>query len=299
MADTYATFGLGRSLHQVRYALNQRQHVGENMQAVLDWVKLDESRMEAAYGSPIKGLRILEIGPGQDSQRALYFGVHNNVVGLDLDVIPQGFDPVAYAQMVKNNGVGRLAKTVGRKLILGKAHREAWAEAIGVSKLNDPQIRHGDICRDIPEKEGFDMAMTWSVFEHLPDPKAALENLVASIKPGGIIYISLHLWTSNNGHHDIRSFTGNEDALPLWAHLRPDKQELVEPSSWLNEWRLGQYRNLFAEVTPGAQEFLEQYEHPEVYGPHLKGDLRDELSDFSDDELLTVNLVYLWKKPKE
>lgn len=94
----------------------------------------------------------------------------------------------------------------------------------------------------------------------------------------------------------MRSFTG-DDSLPLWGHLRPTQAHLIKPSAYLNEWRLEQWRELMDEKADGYEEVLEKFEHPEVLGPYLTGSLRDELADYSNDELLTVNAVYIGRKP--
>ena len=298
MADkSYANFGLTRSVQQARKALKDRKYADSNKEALLEWVQLDESRMEEAMGRPIRNMRILEVGPGQDMERALYFGRYNRVEGLDYDVIPRGFEPLNYVKMVKENGLGRLAKTVGRKVIMGNSSRDAWARAMGVSQLNYPSYMHGDICTDVPDPGGYDIVMTWSVFEHVADPRAALQNVIDSLKPGGVLYISLHLWTCNNGHHDMRSFTGSGDEIPLFAHLRPNTKHLLVDSCYLNEWRIPQWREIFNELAPGHTEYLEKYEHEDVYKPQLTPAMWDELSDYTEDELFTCNLVYRWKKP--
>lgn len=294
---SYASFGLGQSYRQLRFALQQRTSSRDGMAHLLGSVREAEQRMAMAYGRPIEGLEILEIGPGQGMMRAHYFGLKNNVTALDTDVIARGFDAPAYWQMFKKNGAGRALKSFGRELVIGRKDKAAWADVIQAEKLTMPDNLYGDICHDIPKENAFDVVMSWSVFEHIPDPQAALGNILRALRPGGIFYISLHLYTSNNGHHDIRAFTGNVDALPLWAHLRPTTRDLITPSSYLNEWRLAQYRALFATTVPGSDEILEQFEHPAVYGPQLEGALRAELADYTDDELLTVNVVYIGRKP--
>jgi SAM-dependent methyltransferase len=256
-----------------------------------------EQRMAAQLGQPIRGLRLLEIGPGQGMQRARYFGLSNEVVGLDLDVIPQGLDVPDYYRMLRRNGLGRLLKTVGRKLVVGQAQTRAWHQAIGVTRTTPPRMINGDICQRGPERAAFDVVMSWSVFEHLPDPRAALRNVIQALRPGGIFYLSLHLFTSHNGHHDIRAFTGREDDLPLWGHLRPARRHLLRPSAYLNEWRLSQWRQLFQSEAPGSREFLEPPAQSSPYAAQLHGDLRAELRDYSDEELLTVDAIYVWRRP--
>lgn len=297
--DSYADFGLRRSLKQVRHAWQNRGQSKQRMALLYQSLCKHEQRMEEKLGGPLIGRRILEIGPGQGLERGRYFALRNEVVGLDLDVIPRGFDLPAYTRMLRRNGLGRLLKTVGRRLLVGRSDDAAWKETVGVDQMPWPEIRYGDICQMVPAEEGFDVVMSWSVFEHLPDPRAALRNVIRTLRPGGIFYISLHLYTSHSGHHDIRAFTGDEERLPLWGHLRPATRHQLHPSSYLNEWRLARWRALFSELAPGADEFLEQYDNPEKYGPRLTPALRAELDAYTDEELFTVDVIYLWQKPDE
>ena len=253
--------------------------------------------MAAALGRPIRDLRMLEIGPGQDLERARYFSLHNEVVGMDMDVVSQGGGLGRYWQMRRVNGMGRMLKTMGRQLLLGRATSAAWTKAIGTSERPEPRLVQGDICRSAQERNSFDVVMSWSVFEHLSDPQKALRNVIHALRPGGLFYISLHLYTSNSGHHDIRAFTGSEDALPLWGHLRVATRHLITPSSYLNEWRLTQWRELFFTAASGVEEVLECYEHKERYGARMTAALRQELGDYTDEELYTVDATYLWRKP--
>jgi SAM-dependent methyltransferase len=294
---SYANFGLGRSYRQILHALRSRASADRIMGQLFDQVRRDERRMEERLGRPISGIRILEIGPGQGMERARYFGSKNTLLGMDLDVLPTGMDVGGYYDLYKKNGLGRLVKTLGRRMILAEANTKAWRRATGIDNLRYPEFIHGDICAMVPGKSSFDMVMSWSVFEHLPDPKAAVKNVIEALKPGGIFYISIHLYTANNGHHDIRAFTGDEDTLPLWGHLRPSTKAQINPSAYLNEWRLSQYRDMFRELAPGHGEFLECFDNPQRYGPMLKGALRDELAQYTEEELTAVDVAFVWKKP--
>ena len=297
VGKSYATFGLVRSLRQVRHALGNRQRADENAAFMFGLIHEAESRMEAQLSRPVQGLRMLEIGPGQGLDRARYFGMNNEVVGMDLDVIPVKFNLRSFIQTARTNGIGRVVKTIGRRLIVGKVNEKAWARAIGATKFRDPEMIYDDIGQSVPERGGFDAVTSWSVFEHLPDPRQALENVIDALAPSGIFYISIHLYTSNNGHHDIRAFTGNEAQLPLWAHLRDSTAGTVKPSAYLNEWRLGQWRELFNELAPGHDEYLEVFEAREVLEPQMTDALRQELAEYSNDELYSINAVYVWRKP--
>jgi SAM-dependent methyltransferase len=293
---SYATFGLGRSLRQMRYAFGQRSRAAANMARLYATVRRDEQRIAHKLGRPVRDLRILEIGPGQGMERACYFGVHNQVVGLDLDVIPRGFDVPGYVHVIQKNGFGRLAKTIGRKVILAPSNRAAWEQVVGTRPMPYPSMIYGDICRAALDPESFDLILSWSVFEHLPDPEQALKNIIDALRPGGIFYLSLHLYTSHSGHHDIRAFTGLEEQLPLWAHLRPSQRNHIHPSAYLNEWRLSQWRRLMAGLAPGSTEYLESYDNWTKFGPRLVPSVRQELAEYSDEELFTVDAIYLFQK---
>lgn len=295
--NSYADFGWRRSYHQLRHHLQERGSAETHMRTLLEYVELAERRMVAHNdGGPIRGMEILEIGPGQGLERATFFGRLNTVTGMDTDVIARGLSPWQYREMLRHNGVGRVVKTLGREVVVNRPNRAAWKKLLGVSKLNLPAAVYGNICDAPPALNAYDMVMSWSVFEHVSDPAAAMDNVLAALKPGGLVYISLHNYTAENGHHDMRSFTG-DDTLPLWGHLRHSTAHLIKPSAYLNEWRLQQWRDLMADKLPEHNEILEKFEHPEVYGPKLRGVLREELAAYSEDELLSVNLVYIGRKP--
>ena len=258
-----------------------------------------EKLIAQQLGKPMEHLRILEVGPGQGRERARYFGIHNEVMAMDSDVIPRGLDPVGYLRMIKENGLGRFAKTMGRMIVLGRANHAAWAKAVGTGEMREPHVVHGDICALTPATESFDVVMSWSVMEHLTDPESALRHMVRALRPGGVLFVSVHLYTCNSGHHDIRAFTGQEDALPLWSHLRSSTAHLVTPSAYLNRWRLSEWRALFSLVTPGYEEKLEDHDNRERYGPLMTSALREELREYSDEELFTVDAIYVWKKATE
>lgn len=68
------------------------------------------------------------------------------------------------------------------------------------------------------------------------------------------------------------------------------------PNSYLNELRLNEWRDLTADLLPGAAIHLRS--GPESDASALS-DLRMQghLSDYSDDELLTVSIDIVWVKP--
>ncbi len=298
---SYADFSITRSFQQLTHLISKDHE--KAAKDFLPYVQLDDERLAKALEvDKVKGKKILEIGPGQNMERAHYFGINNEVVGIDLDVIPAGWQIGPYLNMWRVNGFGRFAKTLGRNLLINPSQSRAWMRVTGANKIHKPKIYYDDFCSAsiadrVPNFGTYDAVTSWSVFEHLPDPRTSVKNMVEALKPGGAFYISLHLYTSNNGHHDMRGFTGQIDELPLWGHLREQHKDSIFPSAYLNEIRLEEWRDIFNELAPGHTEYLDKYEHPEKYGPMLTPELLEELKDYTLDELLTVNLVYAWRKP--
>jgi SAM-dependent methyltransferase len=265
------------------------------VEVLLARLRRDEERMVAALGRPVEGLDVLELGPGQQCERARYLSLRNRVTGLDYDLIPRG--PLDYLRMARRNGAGRFIKTLGRKALgVDAARRRAWARALGVSRLPEPALWQGDVCGAPLPAGAFDLVVSWSVFEHLPRPDRALANLIGALRPGGALLIGIHLYTANNGHHDPRAFTGDDDALPPWGHLRAATAAQLRPNAQLNRLRLADWRRLFTERAPGHRETLQDY-GAERLRPLLTPALRAELAGYSEEELLTVDAFYAWRRP--
>ncbi|MCU0567674.1 MAG: class I SAM-dependent methyltransferase [Oculatellaceae cyanobacterium Prado106] len=291
-ARTYAHFSWFNTLREVIHALRSRKETQQVIATVLERLHRDESRISQLLGRPFQQLNMLEIGAGQRMERARYFAIHNQVTVLEQDVISHGINLASYWRMIQQNGFGRFIKTVGRKALLVDYHnQQSWKSALNVKQLPLPKILQGSICEVQPPLESFDLIVSWSTFEHLPDPQQALHHVIQALKPGGAFLIGIHLYTSNSGHHDIRAFTDGD--CPPWGHLRSSTCHLIQPSSYLNQWRLREWRSLFTQAAPGHQEFLEFYGSVEQLTP----DLRAELEEYSLEELYTVDAFYLWRKP--
>src|SRR5262245_44046478 len=127
----YATTGLLRSLAQARHKLAQRRNVDHECAVRLERLERDESRIWSMLHRDVRDLDVLVVGHGPQLVEARYFGRNNRVTGIDLDVVPVGFDLRAYASMLQRNGVGRVVKTVGRKLLgIDRSQEAAWRRAL-------------------------------------------------------------------------------------------------------------------------------------------------------------------------
>lgn len=293
---TYSTLGAHEALDRLRLARRRRARAPERAGVLRERLLRDVARIEATLGGPLRGRRILEIGPGQDRLRSSLLALDNRVVGLDLDVVPDRLGAAEALRILRSNGPARLVKTAARRVLLERIERRAWLEAWGQAELGRFEQIQGDVCHPHALLGPFDVVASWSVFEHLGDPAAALRNAVAWLAPGGVLYVGIHLYTSNTGHHDIRAF-GSGAKLPAWGHLRAETRAAIRPSAVLNRWRLRDWRQLFAGLEGGADEFLETYDCRTRLGPLLTPELREELSDYSDEELFTVDAFFRWQKP--
>ena len=291
---TYSTFSWPNAIKQLVHALRSDAANAEHVAVVAERLRRDRKRMESILQGPLRGKRILEIGPGQHMTRACILAIDNHVTAVDQDVIPQRLSD--YLRMAQANGFSRVLKTFGRKVLLvDLRHRRALSRALGVDSLPRPRFLATDFCQ-LPDTECFDAVCSWSVFEHLPDPEAAMHGLLSRLAPGGAFLISVHLYTSHTGHHDIRSFTGSARSLPLWGHLRPRTQHLITPSAYLNHYRLSQWRDLFQRLVPDVKEYQERLGEAGLRA-RMTPELRKELGAYADEELFTVDVIFVGRKP--
>ncbi|MEM1422996.1 MAG: class I SAM-dependent methyltransferase, partial [Planctomycetota bacterium] len=248
---------------------------------------------------PLEGLRMLDVGPGQLPRQQWYYAINNDVLGIDLDVCPFGFDPGAYLRMLRLNGPLRTVKTVVRKAMgVDRAFAKAMRADMGVDRFRTPVIEHRDATDTGLPDASFDLVYSFDSFEHFDDPHLAVREAVRLLMPGGFLYISLHHLSAEDGYHDVRIISGQRDDVPYWAHLRPSTRETVSPSSHLNMLSTEEWRGVFARETPGAA-----IELPESPTPGLREQLErirsehNELTGYTDEELLGHRFNALWKKP--
>lgn len=281
-------------------SLYQRyRRASEQARETIADIRRREAVINETLGLELRGLDILEIGPGQFQAQMRYMAVNNRVIGIDLDVMAQSVSPLAYVRMLRTNGLRRAAKTLGRKLLgVDRRFSSELRRQIGVQRLPKPKVIQMNACQMSFPDELFDFVYTRSVFHHLPDPGAALDGIVRVLKPGGAAYILLHLYTSESGCLDPRIFTDRRLEVQGWPHLRPKLSGTLDVQNiFLNKFRLREWRDLFGSKMPCAKYFAN------VSGPatfELAQTLRSqgELLDYSLEELTTSDFAVLWQKPR-
>jgi SAM-dependent methyltransferase len=261
-----------------------------------------EDRLREATGSGLRGKKLLIVGTGQTLREFYAFATLGaDVTGIDLDVVPIGLDLVGYANLWRKNGFGRFAKTAGRRILgVDRRFERALADALGAKALKRGKLLAMDASQMQFPDNHFDAAYSFSVFEHLPDPAAVGKEIVRVLKPGGLLFVSTHIYSGDGGNHDLRIFAGDRADIPFWAHLRPEHQSKTNEDCYVNRWTLAQWDALYKGVFPGCR--VEYEPHHAAFDRELKAELttlrgRGELEDYTDLDLLTVNAIAHWQKP--
>ncbi|MBL8950965.1 MAG: class I SAM-dependent methyltransferase [Myxococcaceae bacterium] len=279
--------------HLVRSA---RRHPTSNAGWIIEVWKMTTQRIFEHTGVRLEGKKGLDIGPGQQRGCLRCFSASNDMVAIDTDYIVQQGTLAEYAHALKSHGLMRTLKTFGRRMLGVDAKVErTLADALGVPELPRAKIeRMSATAMTFPDST-FDFVYSHSVFEHIDDPAAAVKEVVRVLKPGGAVYLSVHQYTSHSGQHDPRILTRDEIEPPLWPHLRPAHAHTVRPNAYVNRWSLAQWQELFEREMPGVTMLLDKQEGLRGHLNELRA--QGELAAYSDDDLLTLNVVAVWRKP--
>ena len=113
----------------------------------------------------------------------------------------------------------------------------------------------GDVGRLPFPDATFDLVTSVAAFEHFLDVPAVVAEVARVLKPGGVVWTAIHVFTAPSGGHNL-SFA----EVPLrhvppgvepWDHLRQRRLPFSVP---LNEWRIRDYLAAFARHFVHLQE---------------------------------------------
>jgi SAM-dependent methyltransferase len=292
--------GIVENLREGRVLFNMHRRAQGRMRELVGDVRNVEAEIKTRLGADIKGLDVLEVGPGQFLAQASYFAMANRVVGLDSDIIVRGFDPRAYVRMVLRNGLTRTAKTVARKLTgVDRRFRRELRQELGVTSLPRIEVQLGDIRSLRFRDSSFDFVYCRSVLHQLSSPSLAIAEIARVLRPGGISYVSVHPWTSETGCLDPRLYGPKAPEVMGWPHLDPVRNaQLISPNVELNHLRIGDWEGIFLEKMPGAQFILTPASDPGCLERARDFQRRyGEQLDYKLEELTSGAFACLWKKP--
>ncbi len=249
-----------------------------------------------ALGIHEKKLRALEVGCGKAYWLTLL--MHNygmNVTGIDIEFTSSNNQLSKYFSIFRENGIERMLRTYVWDKFYSKPYYNQLASLSPFPlKFNNVDVRRMSIVNtDFPENT-FDLVVSHEVFEHIADIPGTVLTLKRILKPDGITYIYVHNFTSlSGGHHIAWKYPDTEpsDTVPPWDHLR-DKH-FPDIPSWLNELRENEYRKEFEK----HMEIIEWLPIGKEGEKLLTPDIRVELSDYDEHELLTKGFIII-ARPK-
>jgi len=219
-------------------------------------------------------LRILDVANGRlRPQYTLMRAAGHDVYGVDL---------VNRPRQTRTD----LAYQVARRIY-------TWRLGLDVRCADATTLACSDVGR-LPFPAGcFDLATSVAAFEHFLDGPSVVAELRRVLRPGGIAWISIHLFSSPSGGHNL-SFT----EFPLrtlppgvepWDHLRRRQLPFTVP---LNEWRKEQYLQAFGRHF----DILKTYCAMREGQAWLTPEVRAQLPGYTDDELTCAALVIVARR---
>jgi SAM-dependent methyltransferase len=242
-------------------------------------------------------IRALDVGSGMlQWQTIMLHSRGAKVTGVDMEYTRADRRIDKYWHILRSNGLERMLKTAYWDYVYRPRYLSALQKC-SPFKLNTENLDlRQHLAERIPfEDESFDLVVSHEVFEHIEDIHAASTEIKRVLKPNGLAYIVVHLFPSiSGGHHMAWKFPDTEpsETVPPWDHLR---QKLYpEHPSWLNELRESNYRQVFESLFEILLWEASAYEGKNL----LTAEIKAELKDYSEEELLKKGLVIVVRKPR-
>ncbi|HKX11306.1 MAG TPA: methyltransferase domain-containing protein [Stellaceae bacterium] len=253
-------------------------------------------------GKRLEDSRVLEIGFGQRPWRLCWLAsLGVDVTGIDLDRPVLRGTPGEYARIFREHGAERALKSLVRGLLFDRRERRALARTVAaetgrpfvlpVDRMYVSDAAAETFWRGLPP---LDFIYSEDVFEHIP--RAALERIVPAMAhalgPGGLAFIRPCVFTGITGGHDPEWYAHTlaeprQRRSDPWEHLRRDR---FPADTFLNRLTRADYRRLFVEHFEILEESVAL---PDLGRELLTPDVRKELAQYDEDELLSNNVLFL------
>lgn len=257
------------------------------------------ARMQATvapYIPSFEGIRALDVGVGLlQWQTIMLHSLGAKVTGVDTEYVRADRRPDKYLRLCQTNGMLRAVKTAFWDYI----YRERYLKALNACspfplKRSGYALQQHKAERLPFDDNTFDLVTSHEVFEHIGDVRSAAQEVRRVLRPGGLAYLNIHLFPSiSGGHHVDWKYPDEEPSLtvPPWDHLR--EKRFPEHPSWINGLRERDYRPIFESMFEIICWEASAYEGRALLTPEI----RAELADYPEDELLKKGIIALLRKP--
>ena len=284
---------LGLYWSMMRYGLSHNRDFAREHYAFFQ----DMLERLAALSADPRARRVLDIGCGKTFWLTLLLhSLGARVTGFDTDPPSPRTGPADLWNILKTQGPERALRTAVWALVFARPYyRELARQAPFTLNFNGLDLRTMKAERLDFDDDTFDLAVSHEVFEHLPDLPGALDELGRVLKPGGLTFIYIHNYAGlSGGHHIAWKYPDTEPStvVPPWDHLRENR--FPDIPSWINRVREAKYRSLFSERFDVLQWAPVGREGEALLTPEI----RRELHDYTEDELLTKGFTVI-ARPKK
>jgi len=283
------------------YKLYRREaRSGVDLEGIFDEIAEYDDLLRRHSGLTLAEATVFEIGFGARPHRQIAMqSMGINVRGVDAEAPVTPGRPSQFVTMLRRNGVERAAKSVVRHLLFDRAEERALDRALhrrGLVRTLDPdRLIVADAGLVDLEPGSVDLVTSEDVFEHLQ--RDTLEKVIGAmarwLRPTGIALVRPNVFTGITGGHLIEWSRRAMHRPPLerrsepWEHLR---QGRFPPNTFLNEVTRAEYRELFARHFEILEERVTQ---PDLGRAYLDERAREELADWSDDELFSNQTLFV------
>ncbi len=160
-----------------------------------------------------------------------------------------------------------------------------------------PASRQTLVCGDVTSlpfrNDSFDLVTSVAAFEHFLKVPAVVAEIARVVRPGGLVWACIHLFSSPSGGHNVSLTEIPLRTIPTgvdpWDHLRQRRLPFHVP---LNEWRKDQYLETFAHHFAILKHYCAMREGEKF----LTSQVEKELFAYSRDELTCGAYVILGRK---
>jgi SAM-dependent methyltransferase len=237
----------------------------------------------APYLDTTAPLRVLDLANGRlRPQYTLLQAEGHQVYGIDLVNRPAlNWKDVAY----------RLARWLYTRKLGLPASASASTSA---SARRLPPLACGNVTTLPFQSNFFDLATSVAAFEHFLDVPGVVAELARVLRPGGVVWVRIHMFASISGGHNTSLVAIPVRRLPAgvepWDHIRKRTRRFHVP---LNEWRRDEYLETFARHFDLLTHYCHVREGEEMLTPAIEA----ELAGYSRDELTCRSYVIVGRKP--